>query len=469
MSIRARLILAVLTLVTAALLIADVATYASLNAFLTSRIDQQLIEAAGPTSHFLSENNASTRPPRGPSPFPPGTYTALLDSNGTVTAQMTFGFTASEQGASPRLPQPIPLPRGGTPILLTLPGGDTGPYRVGIMPGETSGTAVMVAIPLTDVDSTLNRLLLLEVGIGVAVLVLLAGLGAWAVRLGLRPLDRMAETAGAIAAGDLQRRVEPATPRTEVGRLGIALNTMLSKIEEAFAARTASEERLRRFVADASHELRTPVSSIRGYAELFRRGASANPEDLEMAMRRIEDEAARMGKLVDDLLLLTRLDEHRPMECAPVDLSTLAADAASDARAMDPTRKITLDAHDDVIVQADEARLRQVVANLLRNALVHTPAGTPIEVSADQKNGLGILTVVDHGPGISPEAKELIFERFYRADPARGRDRGSSGLGLSIAAGIVSAHGGEIRVTDTPGGGATFSLRLPTLVAADAT
>src|SRR5581483_1809944 len=248
--------------------------------------------------------------------------------------------------------------------------------------------------------------------------------------------------------------------RTEVGRLGLALNAMLGRIEEAFAARQASEERLRRFVADASHELRTPVASIRGYAELFRRGASGNAQDLAMSMRRIEDEAARMGHLVDDLLLLARLDEGRPLERRPVDLSQLAADAAADARALDPDRPITLEAAGPLEVAGDEQRLRQVLANLVRNALVHTPGGTPVAISTARQGESATLAIVDHGPGIPREVGDRIFERFYRADPARGRDGGSSGLGLSIVAAIVAAHGGSVDVTDTPGGGATFTLRL---------
>ncbi|MGH2929380.1 MAG: sensor histidine kinase [Solirubrobacteraceae bacterium] len=285
--------------------------------------------------------------------------------------------------------------------------------------------------------------------------------GAWAVRLGLRPLDRIAETAGEIAGGALQRRVSPAGTRTEIGRLGLALNAMLAKIEEAFAARRASEDRLRRFVADASHELRTPVASIRGYAELFRRGAAAHPDDLAMAMRRIEDEAGRMGRLVDDLLLLARLDEGRPLERQPVDLSQLALDAAADARATDSSRPIQTIVADDAIVIGDESRLRQVVANLVRNALVHTPPRTAIEISTAMAGDCALLSVADHGRGISPEIAGRVFERFYRADPARGRDTGSSGLGLSIVAAIVGAHGGSVSVGTTPGGGATFTVRLP--------
>ncbi|MFI5267695.1 MAG: sensor histidine kinase [Chloroflexota bacterium] len=466
MSLRARLILGVLSLAAAGLLVADIVTYALLNSFLTTRIDQQLVEATDPVGHLLSQNNTSSpsgRPPgRGPEPFPPGTYAALLDGQGKVISQISFGFTSSEQAAQPRLPSPPPLPTGQAPVFLTAPSPGAS-YRAVVNRAEPgiNGQYVLVAVPESDLHSTLDRLLLLEAAVGVAVLLGLAGLGAWAVRLGLQPLDNMAEAAGEIAAGDLQRRVEPATPRTEVGRLGLALNAMLTTIEDAFAARQASEDRLRRFVADASHELRTPVASIRGYAELFRRGAAGNPDDLAMTMRRIEDEAARMGHLVDDLLLLARLDEGRPLEQGPVDLSLLAADAAADARVIDPSHPVSVEATEPVIVRGDESRLRQVVANLVRNGLVHTPPGTALNVCALIEDHQGLLVVADRGPGVPAEVADRVFERFYRADPARGRTHGSSGLGLSIVAAVVTAHAGTVQLDETPGGGATFTVRLP--------
>jgi two-component system, OmpR family, sensor kinase len=459
-SLRTRLLLAVLSLVAAGLIVADAVTYTSLNSFLTARLDQQLVDAAEPTARFLSANpQPSPRPGRDRSPLPPGTYAALVDAQGAVTSQITFGFTSTDQASQPWLPSPLPSVQRA-PLLLTVPGSEgSGDYRVVVRGVENGTSEVIVAIPLSSVEPILQRLLLLEIGVGVAVLGGLAALGAWAVRLGLRPLDRIAETAGAIAAGDLQRRVSPATTRTEVGRLGLALNAMLGKIEESFAARRASEDRLRRFVADASHELRTPVASIRGYAELFRRGAANRPDDLAMAMNRIEDEAGRMGHLVDDLLLLARLDEGRPLERAPVDLSQLASDAAADARAIAPDRPIRLDAAEDIVVVGDEPRLRQVVANLVRNALVHTPAATPVEISTRTEGDQAVLTVADHGPGVPPDAAAHVFERFYRADPAR-HDHGSSGLGLSIVAAVVAAHAGNVEVSRTPGGGATFQVEL---------
>jgi two-component system OmpR family sensor kinase len=236
---------------------------------------------------------------------------------------------------------------------------------------------------------------------------------------------------------------------------------MLAQIERAFAERKASEDRLRRFLADASHELRTPLTSIRGYAELFRRGARQREEDLAKSMRRIEDESARMCVMVEDLLLLARLDQDRPLERAPVDLVALAADAVEDGRASDGGREITLEASPPVLVLGDEARLRQVAANLVANAVAHTPPGTPVTVRTAMDGGDGILEVADRGLGLSPEQAERAFEPFYRSDPSRDRATGGAGLGLAIVAAIAKAHGGRVRVESTPGGGATFRVFIP--------
>jgi two-component system OmpR family sensor kinase len=253
-----------------------------------------------------------------------------------------------------------------------------------------------------------------------------------------------------------------------VGRLGLAINAMLGQLETAFAERAANEQRLRHFVSDASHELRTPLTSMRGYAELLRRNPVMSEEDVILATRRIEEETRRMGVLVDDLLLLARLDQGRPLQRVPVELAALVTDACADARVTDPGRAITARIEAPVEVVGDDMRLRQVLGNLVRNALVHTPAGTPVEVGLSRDGTAAVLEVIDHGPGIPTEDAHTIFERFHRADPGRSRDQGGSGLGLSIAAAVVVAHGGQIGVRTTPGGGATFRIELPVSAAAPA-
>ncbi len=335
-----------------------------------------------------------------------------------------------------------------------------------------------VAAPLREVDRTLNQLRALLTGLGLAVVALGALLGAIAIRRAFRPLGEVETTAAAIAAGDLSRRIPERPTTTEVGRLTASLNTMLSHIESAFRAREASEARTRRFAADASHELRTPLASIRGFAELYRQGAVPSDE-VPRTMQRIEDEATRMGGLVEDLLLLARLDEQRAGRSERVDLTVLAGDAVHDAKGLDAARAVRLvglrpgEGPASSVVVGDEDRLRQVVANLVANAVRHTPPGTPVEVAvgvdevpADDAESLSgpvaVLEVRDHGHGLTREQAERIFERFYRVDSSRRRGRGGgSGLGLSIVSAVVSAHGGQVGVRMTPGGGATFRVVLP--------
>jgi two-component system OmpR family sensor kinase len=318
----------------------------------------------------------------------------------------------------------------------------------------------VIAVPLTEMRETLGRLLAIEALVTIGVALTAGALGLWLVKVGLRPLETMGATAGAIAAGDLSRRVEPSDNATEIGKLGTSLNAMLAQIEAAFDERRASEERLRRFVGDASHELRTPITSIRGYAELFRRGASSRPDDLERSMSRIEAEAERMGVLVDDLLLLARLDQGRPLEHEPVDLVSVVTDAVDAARAIDRDRVLDADLDGPVTVIGDAGRLREVVDNLLENARVHTPPGTPTLVTLRPDGGGALLTVADEGPGMDPDVSSKAFERFYRGDPARARSTGGAGLGLSIVAAIVESHGGSVRVLDT-NVGTTIEVRLP--------
>jgi signal transduction histidine kinase len=297
-------------------------------------------------------------------------------------------------------------------------------------------------------------------GFGLAALTLLAAL---LIRRGLRPLDRIVDAAAAIGGGDLSRRVEAGPEGTEIGRLGDALNAMLGQIERAFREREESEDRLRRFVADASHELRTPVATIRGYAELFRRGAATRQDDLEKAMSRIEAEATRMGSLVEELLLLARLDQGRPLERGPVELTELAADAVADTLAVDPDRPLSLDHDGPVRVIGDAARLRQVMGNLLANVLDHTPPGTPATVRVSAAGGHALVEVADEGPGMAPEHLVRVFRRFYRVDHGHGREarHGGAGLGLSIVEAVVTAHGGDVSARAVPGGGVSFLVRLP--------
>ncbi|WP_315097031.1 HAMP domain-containing sensor histidine kinase [uncultured Cellulomonas sp.] len=331
----------------------------------------------------------------------------------------------------------------------------------------TVGTAV-IALPLGDIQRTVKHMTFVLLLSGLGIVLLGAAAGAWAVRRSLKPLREIETTAAAIAAGDLSQRVPAAAEHTEVGRLGAALNGMLAQIEQAFGAQTASEARMRRFVADASHELRTPLATIRGYGELYRMGALTTTDQVDDTLRRIEQSATRMGALVEDLLALARLDEGRPMRTGPVDLTVLAADAVSDLHALDPSRPARLvplvdgAAGAPCLVVGEESRLRQVLANLVGNTVQHTPAGTPVEIAVGTlPSGEGVLEVRDHGPGIDPEHAARVFERFYRVDASRGRDSGGAGLGMAIVAAIVEAHDGAVRLEQTPGGGTTVRVILP--------
>jgi two-component system OmpR family sensor kinase len=461
MSLRLRLLLGLVALVAIGLGATDAVTYLALQGSLSQRLDQQMIESTAAAEGCYGTYQASGGYIRECESLPTGTFIAITSPGGSI------GNTVHPPGVKPA---PIPaLPAGiadgatGAPAYSTVPTKDgPGEFRV-LAQVVRDGQVLVLAFPLSDVDATLSQLRLLEALVSGIVLILLGLLAWWTVQLGLSPLRRIRDTAQKIAAGDLSQRIESTDPRTEVGQLGLSLNEMLAQIEAAFQARANSESRLRQFVADASHELRTPLSSIRGYAELFRRGARGNPEDLAKAMSRIESESVRMGQLVDDMLALARLDEGRPLELRPVDLSQLAVDAAADQAAADRQHRFSVSAASPVLVAGDEARLRQVVTNLVRNAVVHTPAGTAVEIKTEVRDQAAILEVVDHGPGVPPDAAERVFERFVRIDRARGRAQGGAGLGLAIVATIVVAHRGTIYLEPTPGGGATFRLTLDLL------
>lgn len=346
--------------------------------------------------------------------------------------------------------------------------GGGGSWRVLASPVETAGpdgsavagnTVVLVAVRTAGVDESMRRLVHIEVVTGLGLLAVLAA-GAWIVLWrALRPLEQMSESAATITAGDLSQRVSPADEHTEVGQLGLALNTMLDGLEGAFAEREATERRLRQFLADASHELRTPLTSIQGFAELYRMGGGEVVPDLPVIMGRIESEATRMRTLVDDLLLLADLDRVRPVRTEDVDLSVLAADACTDAVAIAPDRRFVLDAPVPVTVSGDADHLRQAIVNLISNAVRHTPAGTPVEVSARSMSGWAEVSVRDHGSGLDSEGLAHAFDRFWQADAARVGS--NTGLGLSIVAGIAAEHEGRVTVSNVVDGGARFTIHLP--------
>jgi two-component system, OmpR family, sensor kinase len=343
----------------------------------------------------------------------------------------------------------------------SVAGSNPANYRVSVASRSTAQgvLTMLVAIPTTDRDSTLSHLVGVEVLATVVGLALAAVASLVLVGAGLRPLRRIEDAAAIIAEGDLSHRVMDDQGPTETMRLGRALNSMMAQIEQAFAAKEASQQQLRQFVADASHELRTPLTSIRGHAELARRGMS--DDDLTRATWRIEQEAERMGGLVEDLLLLARFDVEPPLEIADVRVDELVRDAVSDAAAADPSRCFRIDASTPVVVQGDRARLSQVLANLMTNARVHTRRDTPVTVRVAREDNSALIEVIDEGPGLTPEVAAHVFDRFYRADPARSRHSGGAGLGLAIVHAVVTAHGGTAGVHSVPGHGATFWVRLP--------
>ncbi len=461
MTLRVRLLLGLVVLAAIGLAVAGGVTYRQTRADLLNRVDRQVASAAASPALFFPAFGQAGDSDISSQILPPGTWAEVRSAD---TGEVLGTNRGVLKESTPVLPSTL---KPGTTFTVRSPH-----YRVGVAqpqvfslgPGRFAAHVqayLIVAIPLSDVDHTLHHLLFVEVVVAVGVLLVLAVSAWWVVKLGLRPLEHMQQTAGAIAAGDLSKRIDVVDEHTEVGRLGIALNEMMQQIESAFAARAASEGRLRRFVGDASHELRTPLTSIRGYAELFRRGAADRPEDLAKAMRRIEEEADRMGSLVDDMLLLARLDQGRPLEHQPVDLTRITRDAVDDARAVAPTRPIDFSANGAIFVPGDEARLRQVLGNLLQNANRHTPPATPVRVRVVDGEAEAVIEVADDGPGIPTDDANRVFERFWRSDPSRARASGGAGLGLSIVAAIAAAHGGRTEVQSEPGRGSVFRVHLP--------
>ena len=470
-SLRARLVAAVLAVAAVGLLLLAAITYAEQRSFLLENADKRARAGAGAVEGALAERGIGEHaepdrrglgggPPRGGGPgvgLPAGTYGQLRDAGGKVLGAIVFDY-GQNVTANPEIPERLAV---GSAQTVEGGKGDNASYRVVATRDRGDDQIVVVAVPLRDVDEILDRLVLIEGFVIAGVLLLLAAVAWILVRVGLLPLQRIGHTASRIAGGDLTHRVAGADSRTEVGRVGLALNAMLDRLERAFSERQASEDRLRQFIADASHELRTPLASIRGYAELHRMGAAREPDEVERSMRRIEDEAARMGVLVEDLLTLARLDEIVDAPHGEVDLAKLAGDATGDARATAPDRAIEVTGDGTAIVLGDAHQLRQVLGNLLRNALVHTPAGSPIEVGVSAAAQEVRLEVRDHGPGLPTDDPDALFERFWRAEGGRERGKSGAGLGLAIVAGIVHAHGGHVTAANADGGGAAFVVTLP--------
>jgi len=526
--LRTKLITALLALVIMALAAISISSVVVLRSYLTTQQDGTLQSVFGNITQTVDNTFDPVRHPPGYAyqvSGAQGVYAGLQQPGSQLSLpnQGFGGLGGGPQGpVLPNVPTSLAWANANNGKLLTI-GAQSGPnsWRVIAGPVNYGGQTLtlVVGFDLGPVNAEIQRLITVELIVGTAIVVVLAIVGVAVVRANLRPLDDIEMTASQIARGHLDHRIPERDPRTEIGSLGQSLNSMLSQIETAFHAQEqseqaahASEERMRRFIADASHELRTPLTTIRGFAEYYRQrggvskdqnpssvtngGVSAppdghspgglSPEDLDRIMQRLESEASRMGLLVEDLLQLARLDQQRPLDLAPVDLLTLAADAVSDARMVAPDRPIDLKVAPGAafLVEGDEPRLRQVIGNLINNALTHTPPGTPVRVKiasgtlipprprgpadgqrAAESAGIPVPAVVldveDDGPGMSAEQAQRVFERFYRADQARNRASGGTGLGLAIVAGLVAAHGGTVSVRTAPGRGADFQVKLP--------
>ncbi|WP_430379825.1 sensor histidine kinase [Streptomyces sp. B1-3] len=511
-SLRSRVLLLAVALLAAGFTAFSLVTGNALRAYMQDRVDTQLRASAQVFALLpprIAESGAERTPPAGFADFstevlgnPVVTYVGA--DGATVSSIDSLAGQRSGSSRGPRLPNldsESIAARGGRPFTVDSSGGE-GRWRVIAVP-ENGNTAlrnilgaapagidgsVIVATSMDHVDATVNRMWHLYETTGLALLGLLAAAGWFAMRSGLKPLSRIEQTTAEIAHGDLSRRVPAvAGPNTEVGRLATALNGMLGQIEAAFAARAESEARMSRFVADASHELRTPLAGIKGLTDLHHMGALPEREDIDATMARIARESERLSRLVEDMLLLARIDEQAlkagrgdpgqgtgspapvplGLDCAPMDLRTLAADALHDVRALDVGRAVTLTGPNGVgpparaPVLADESRLRQVVTNLIGNAIGHTSPGTPIRIGVGTVGGHAVLEIADEGPGLTEEQARRIFERFYRADTSRTRATGGAGLGLAIVHSLVTAHAGHVEVRSAPGRGATFRVLLP--------
>ena len=460
MTLRRRLLIAVATVAAVALAVSGVVTYVAFRSFLYERLDDALRQTALPFGP--DEANGADAP----GPMQPA-YVEIRAQDGTVVRTLA-PETGDAKGWTPDLPASIPTPgttmlADGPAAFLTVPSVEPGgpDFRVKASTAP-SGEQLIIALPETDTQDMLRRLALLEAAVAAGALLVAGGVGWWLVRRDLAPLDRLTASVRAVNVDGGLESVPVEDPRTEVGELAGAMNGLLDEVDVAFSQRDATEARLRRFVADASHELRTPVAAVSAYAQLFSLGAEHRPDDLRRSMTGIERETERMRDLIDDLLLLARLDEGEHGAAETSDVSKVAHEAVDAALLVAPERPIALDAPQSAWIRTPEGVVRQVLDNLLSNVRVHTPPGGPCVVTVTDTGGSVILSVSDSGPGVTDEAKEHMFERFWRAQSSRSRDRGGSGLGLAIVASLVEAAHADIAATDTPTGGLTITVTFPT-------
>ena len=470
LSLRTQLVLVTSVLIALAIAVTSLVAISALRAQMVHQLDEEM--KASSSSLVSSVGTSQTRQDGAV-----GSYRVyVLDQHGNVL----YSIAGADQQAEN---EPVLTGWDSEKVKKYHETGTTVNSRTGsndwrIMPisleSSTNGQAssMVIALPLKQTNQVVALVGVLTFAFGLATLAAAIAMTWVIVTRTFEPLARVEQTAAKIAAGDLSQRIEDYNPSNEIGNLAISLNTMLAQIESSFNAQAKSEAKMRRFVGDASHELRPPLVSIRGYSELYRQGALPNDEAVATAMGRIESESKRMGQLVEDLLTLARIDERRESKLAPFDLFHLAVDASNDAYATSPDREVSLvGLTDDVAptsapVIGDESRMRQVVANLLTNAMRYTPAGTPLEIAVGVREDvpgypLSVIEVRDHGPGIHGEDRERVFERFYRTDTSRSRETGGTGLGLSIVAAILEQHDGSVHIEETPGGGATFVISLP--------
>ncbi|MEH0110481.1 ATP-binding protein [Tersicoccus sp. MR15.9] len=469
-SLRSQLVAMTSVLIAIVIALLGTLTVTTLKNTLVQRADSDLLNYTPSMSLYLYQVSQGSIEPSFNQLVFSRFYGLQMDAAGNIVTR-----TSRTSGTAdvPQIPRMTVDQVRATPNGFNVQGstrGSTG-WRVLVRPLETGNGSVAIATPLNEVNEVVESAAWLILLLGVALVTLSSAVAYLAVTRAFRPLVKVERTAAAIAAGDLSRRLEPASPQTEMGRLSRSLNAMLAHIETAFAAQKASEAKMRRFVSDASHELRTPLVTIRGFSEFYRHGGLRTEEEVSTAMGRIESEATRMSELVEDLLVLARIDDARPARQRPFDLLLLGNDAAVDARVNAPGRRVTVTGLDggsprNAPVLGDESRLRQVVGNLMTNALRYTPEGSPIDIAVGTVETVGgamdsVIEIRDHGPGISDADAARVFERFFRADTSRTRETGGSGLGLAIVAAIVAQHDGSVRLSETAGGGATFSVRLP--------